>query len=474
MLRLIIQSIFSKDTETRYQAVKKLYWKLPIPVGVKQKLRYFLSSHIGFMRSRNRAAASLIGKGIKIQCEVSGSRTLRRKIARKPEDDKCRILVASTWIPEPDKNSGSVRLFSIIELFKQRGLVVTFVSLASKKHHKINNSGTESFDRNHHQLADICEEVVYGRDSIGVHLAELGFRYKYIFLSFPDVAYELLPTVRAYCLHAKVIYDTVDLHHLRLRRESELLNDEFLRERADYYEKIERACSKNVDAIVAITDDEKDRIIQISGNTNVDVVPNIHNVVKEEISQESRKGLLFIGNYQHTPNQDAVVYFADKVLPLITKIIPDITFTILGCDVTPEVSNLKGAHINVVGYVKDPTPYFMSHQVFVAPLRYGAGMKGKVGQSMCLGLPVVTTSIGAEGMGLEHGKDVLIADSAEEFADTVIRLYKDESLWHDLSVRGLEYIESNYSYDAVSRSLDTMFNRLSGQESPDGSVVPRS
>ena len=358
MLRLITQVIFSKDTETRYQAAKRLYWKLPVPVGVKQRLRYVLSKHLGFMRSRSRAAVSLIGKNVKIQYELSGSDALRRKITRKPDVEKCSILVASSWIPEPDKNSGSVRLFSIIELLNKRELSVTFASLASKNHHQINSSENDTFDRNHQKLAELCEEVVYGRDLVGAHLAESGYHYQYIFLSFPDVAFELLPTVRAYCLYAKVIYDTVDLHYLRLRRESELLNDEFLGERADYYEKIERACSKSVDTVIAITEDEKDRIIQMSGNENVEVIPNIHKVVEGEISQDERKGLLFIGNYQHTPNQDAVVYFANEILPLVSRSLPDVTFTILGSDITPEVSSLQGANINVIGYVEDPVPYF--------------------------------------------------------------------------------------------------------------------
>ena len=108
------------------------------------------------------------------------------------------------------------------------------------------------------------------------------------------------------------------------------------------------------------------------------------------------------------------------------------------------------------GYLADVSKYFLPARVFVAPLRYGAGMKGKIGQALAFGLPIVTTSLGAEGMDLRDGRDVLIADNSHSFADAVARLYKDDDLWLSLSARGLEIIAERWSPRAMSERLEVL------------------
>ena len=106
---------------------------------------------------------------------------------------------------------------------------------------------------------------------------------------------------------------------------------------------------------------------------------------------------------------------------------------------------LQSESIQTIGYVEDPQPYFDRCRVFVAPLRYGAGMKGKIGQSLAFGLPVVTTSIGAEGMAIEHGRHAMIADSPEAFAQAIIALHANADLWRILSCNGREHIKTHFS-----------------------------
>ena len=122
-------------------------------------------------------------------------------------------------------------------------------------------------------------------------------------------------------------------------------------------------------------------------------------------------------------------YFVKEILPLIRQDIPGVVFYMVGSHITETVQALASQDVVAVGYVPDLTPYLDGCRVFVAPLRYGAGMKGKIGQSMGFGLPVVTTSIGAEGMGLIDGEHILIADSPAAFARAVVRLYTDDLLW---------------------------------------------
>jgi glycosyltransferase involved in cell wall biosynthesis len=113
----------------------------------------------------------------------------------------------------------------------------------------------------------------------------------------------------------------------------------------------------------------------------------------------------------------------------------------------------RSRQIQTIGFVDDPEPWFAKARVFIAPLRYGAGMKGKIGQSLSLGLPVVTTSVGAEGMHLEDGKNVLLADHPRDFAEAVVRLYRDAALWHALARNGREHVASHFSEIVARESL---------------------
>jgi glycosyltransferase involved in cell wall biosynthesis len=177
-------------------------------------------------------------------------------------------------------------------------------------------------------------------------------------------------------------------------------------------------------------------------------------------SFNERKDIMFIGSFLHQPNEDAVLYFVKEVFPLIKKKIPDVKFFVVGSDPLDSILKLDSETIKVTGYVKDVLPYFENCRVFVAPLRYGAGMKGKIGQSMAYGLPVVTTTIGAEGIGLKNDVNALIADEPEEFADSVIRLYTDEELWEGISMNAIEHIERNYSKEAIGRKISEVFISL--------------
>lgn len=453
MIRLLLSVIFSRDAESRYQAAKRLYWEFPVSQNFKNILRDFILRNTTIFSSRSKASTVSLGKKLNLRLEVSGNRKMRLELARRPGDEHW-VLVANPWMPNPDKSSGSTRLFAILSLMKQLDCKIVLVSMATKKQHQMEAGNDSEVLANEKMLLDHCDQVLYGREEIGGHISGYGYRYRHVFLSFPDVAYELMPLVRAYAVHATVIFDTVDLHGVRFRREAELKNDEFLHERADYYEKIEKVCIDNSDIVVAITGDEKEKILGISSDAKVEVFPNIHSVHGTQTPFHKRHDLLFIGHFLHTPNQDAVEYFVSEILPLIRQKIPGVKFTILGSSVTDNVKKLSCDYVNVVGYVKDPVKYFASHRVFVSPLRYGAGMKGKIGQSMSLGLPLVTTTIGAEGMGLVDNEHVLIDDSAEEFANSVVRLYTDEALWNKLSQRGLAHIENNYSHSVVQTALE--------------------
>jgi glycosyltransferase involved in cell wall biosynthesis len=149
-------------------------------------------------------------------------------------------------------------------------------------------------------------------------------------------------------------------------------------------------------------------------------------------SFDERKGILFLAGFLHKPNVDGAIWLCNKIMPIIWKKFPNMNVNIVGSNPPEEIQKLSNNRIHVPGYVPDLSNYFNNSRVFVAPLRYGAGIKGKLIYSFENKLPVVTTSIGVEGMDLKDGEDILIGNSSKEFADRVIELYSNKRLWEKL------------------------------------------
>jgi glycosyltransferase involved in cell wall biosynthesis len=222
----------------------------------------------------------------------------------------------------------------------------------------------------------------------------------------------------------------------------------------------ELKAAHDADLTITVTAVEQE-ILQQQQITNLAVVPNLHlPYVGEKPSFSERQGLLFIGSYNHPPNIDAVCWLCQEIMPLVWSQLPELTVTLLGSNVTESVKTLaEDERISVPGYLAEVTPYFLNHRLFVAPLRYGAGMKGKVGQSLEYGLPIVATTVAVEGMNLTHEQNVLEANQAQEFAQQIIRLYGDEALWHRLAVNSMEAI-APFTPEVVKEQLQQLLKRL--------------
>jgi O-antigen biosynthesis protein len=171
-----------------------------------------------------------------------------------------------------------------------------------------------------------------------------------------------------------------------------------------------------------------------------------------------RRDWLFIGGFQHTPNTDAVLFFLQRIYPIVSERLPDARFYIIGEKPPPEIVALATERVIVAGLQRDARPFFDSVKLSVAPLRFGAGVKGKINQSMALGVPVVATSVAAEGMGLMDHQDILIADAPEDFARALVELYESEELWTRLSENGVRKTSALYSTDAARKKLELLFS----------------
>jgi glycosyltransferase involved in cell wall biosynthesis len=183
------------------------------------------------------------------------------------------------------------------------------------------------------------------------------------------------------------------------------------------------------------------------------VISNIHTFPEHVVGRQGRSHLLFVGGFPHAPNVDAILYFCKDVFPFVQASLPETKLWVVGNAPPAEIVALASDRVVVTGYVPYSAPYLQSALVSIAPLRYGSGMKGKIGEAMACGLPVVTTSIGAEGMGLRDHLDAMIADSAEEFAERIVRLHEDPELWEKLARNGRLRVQQEWSPEAVDRRL---------------------
>jgi hypothetical protein len=257
-----------------------------------------------------------------------------------------------------------------------------------------------------------------------------------------------------------VLYDTVDLHFLRMERQAALTGSLPLQRDAQAMRELELACLRSADVTLAISEPERQLLLDLVPEVVVETLPNVFMTPKAPPPGIiGRQGLLFLGGFWHQPNADAVLWFADQILPLIRAEVPEVVFRIAGSNPTREVVALGDRPgIEVLGYVPDLTPILDAARVFVAPLRFGAGMKGKVGQAMISGLPVVATGIGAEGMGVEDGRHLLVADEPQDFADRVVTLLREDALWQRLQEQGRALIEATLSEAAIAERLARLFH----------------
>lgn len=284
-------------------------------------------------------------------------------------------------------------------------------------------------------------------------------RAKAAILNRPSMAELFTPLIRRLSPDTRLIFDTVDVHFVRLQREYELTRDADTLSDANRHRKLETELTKAVDVVWCASIDDKRLLASEAGEANFEIIPTLHEVDRSGSPFAERSDLLFVGSFLHRPNADAMLYFVREIYPLMRLRLPNVVLNIVGADPPDELRAYHSAHIRVLGYVPDLMPYLRGSRLFIAPLRYGgAGTKGKVGEALAHGLPVVTTSIGAEGFGLRHDVDAAIADDPKQFAATVADVYNDEPLWQRLSLNGQRIIEDGFSpasiEAAILRSVD--------------------
>jgi O-antigen biosynthesis protein len=373
------------------------------------------------------------------------------KLALKPRLMAKNILIIDRYVPTFDKDGGSYRMYNILKILVDLGFNVTFVGNDFNRR--------EPYDS---ILQRDGVEVLYSPfiTSVESYLSESGHRFSVVIVSRPDYMMKYEPAIRKHCINAKIIYDTVDLSFIRESRKAELYNDPVLKQKAGLLKRLELDLARKSDRTLVVSEDEKIILKKEIPSVNVQVLSFVYELNPVKKNFDDRSDIIFLGSFAHDPNEDGVFWFVKEIYPRIKKEIPDIKLFIVGDRPTRKILSVLSNDIIVTGFVEDVGDLFDRCRIFIAPLRYGAGVKAKVCHSMSYGLPVVTTTIGAEGLGLTDGYNILIGDDAATFSEKVLQIYKDKELWNNISKHSLEHIENHYSYEAGKQRVMEIIDGL--------------
>ena len=302
------------------------------------------------------------------------------------------------------------------------------------------------------QIKNLGIELMFDEISPQCFLENFGKNLDIAMLSRPMAGVAFIYDLRKYS-KAKIIYVGHDLHYLREKRGSGLGN------KCDYKKtkSIEFSIMEKADTSLFFSDKEIEIIKKENSNIKAIVIPWIENIpnIKETIDLNKKNKIVFLGGFSHAPNADAVRWFHNEIYPILKRKISSFEVLIIGSNVPKEITEMQEDDFQIKGYVKedDLKKIFSEARVFIAPLRFGAGFKGKIAKAMSFGVPVVTTEIGSEGIGLIDNQTAMIANNSEIFADKIVDLFSNEKTWKDLSINATTHLQANCSVENAKRKI---------------------
>jgi GT2 family glycosyltransferase len=365
---------------------------------------------------------------------------------RDRQKQRC-ILVIDATTPTPKQDAGSVQTLLGLKTCQELGYKTHFIAAHNwlfqpEYTSELMMRGIE------------CAYAPFDLD-ISSYMRLYGRLFDVVLVYRMNVLGPIVEDIRHHAPQAALLFHLADLHYLRLLRQAEIEENPEMLQEAESVKERELALVRVVDCTITHSTVEAEILNSEVPDAPVVVWPLMLECFGTRVSFAERKDVCFLGGYGHAPNIDAVKYFVKEILPLIRAVDASIRFVIAGANPTQEILDLKSDNVDVLGMVDNLRDLFDRMRVFVCPLRVGAGAKGKVLSALSYGIPIVSSSIGVEGTGLEKDIHALVADTAKDFAESTLRLYNDEAAWDNLSIEGQTFVRER----ASTGSGRTILNR---------------
>ena len=355
--------------------------------------------------------------------------------------------------PEPQHDAGSLVAVETMRALQALGYKVTFVPVDNFLWTKTYSAPLQAMgvETIYHPFYSRFEPFITAR----------GAEFDLVMIHRFAAAERVMGAVRTHAPQAKIAFMPADLHFLREHREAELADDALAQDAAAQTKRRELAIIRSADVVLPHSDAEIALLDEETPQTPAFKLPLIHDPEPIPAGFHRREGIGFLGGFGHPPNVDAVDWFLSEIWPEVRAQKPDARFVLAGSKMPDRFKALDGKNgVKVLGFVETVDEFFGQIRASVAPLRYGAGAKGKVAASLALGTPCVSTMIGAEGMGLTPGVDVLVSDDPKGFARHILAMLEDENRWNDVRQAGVEFARRETSREVVRARLSDMLAQL--------------
>jgi len=352
------------------------------------------------------------------------------------------LLFIDHAIPTPEHDSGSRRSCEIMRLCQAMGYETVLAS------------ASDTFTPAGQALRQQGTMVLRGEGEVSSFLEAEGDWLDCIFVARVGQARRWLPWLVKRYPSLPIVFDTVDLHHVREARGARVTRSRVAALRAKLTEARELGVVRRCAATLAVSEGEREYLQRRLPTAHVYTVGNIHRLSSDVAPYRERGGFLFIGTFLHPPNTDGVVWFLDQVWPRVRPDIREAGLDVIGQDPPPKIRHAaKDGTVTIHGWVRDVEPFLAKARISVAPLRYGAGVKGKVGEAWSHGLPVVGTTIAFEGTVDKASPAWLAADDPSAFAKLLEHVYSSEEVWQAASRAGQEFVARSLSGDLARTRL---------------------
>ena len=370
----------------------------------------------------------------------------------KDRNIRFRALVIDFTTPQPDRDAGSYAALQEIRLLQSLGCKVTFVpdNLAYLA------APTEDLQR-------MGVECVYAPFILSIRdlLETRGSEFDLVYVSRYSIAERHIEAIRRFAPQAKVLFNNADLHFLRELRSAIASKHQEGVSRALKTRDDELGLMRKVDLVLSYNEAEHAVIVSHNlDSTRIARCPWVVKVPESSPGFDERADIAFLGGFSHSPNPEAMEYFVREVMPLLRERLPNVSLRIYGSDISDGIYDLAADDVVIKGWVPDVAQVYSSCRVFIAPLRSGAGIKGKVVGALAFGVPCVLSPVAAEGTGIRDGQEALIAETAAEWVESIAGLYEDRSKWLKIHEAARTYAASEFSFlkgqQLMKKALETV------------------